>query len=213
MSRPNRHGERSGARLVCGYRPRADREVPASARPPALRPAVAIDHLKPGGLTTSPVQGRGARQRAGDEPEAHRSPRWSASAGCPKSPRRALGRAPPTDYPSRHSSCARHPLMVRTVRLFFEMFTTRGETARGNERSCPGRSAEGEGSWQKARLRALPALAARGDEAASLAVHWWSPGPPGRCPQPGGFPYGCTSSTRRLRARPASVWLEPTGDR
>ena len=32
------------------------------------------DHPKPGGFKTSPIHRRGARQRAGDEPEAHRSP-------------------------------------------------------------------------------------------------------------------------------------------
>ena len=59
MSRPNRHGERSGACSACGIGPRADREAPASARPPALRPAVATVHLKPGGFKTSPSKGEG----------------------------------------------------------------------------------------------------------------------------------------------------------
>ena len=66
-------GAGSGARGF-GFASPDSREVPASARPPALRPAVATVHLKPGGFKTSPVQGRGARQRAGDEPAAHRSP-------------------------------------------------------------------------------------------------------------------------------------------
>ena len=78
------------------------------ARPPALRPAVATAHLKPGGFRTSPVQGRGARQRTGDQLVAHRSLGGARDAEA-ISAAAGVRLSAPTEYLAWHSSSARPP--------------------------------------------------------------------------------------------------------
>jgi len=88
------------------------------------------------GMTTLRVAGLPDASVSGGTSVQHgigrRSPFRSAGCGSAKSPRRALAGAPQTDYPTRHSSSARHPLA--SCEAFFEIGITRsGNRSRERE--------------------------------------------------------------------------------
>ena len=116
MSRPNRHGERSGACSARHTEP-ADREADANVRPSALRPAVALAHLKPGGspaLEGSEMPGgRKAESGCRSVMNRHRGRSPGRRANAIAQSRRG-GRSaerPISDYPAGVLSSARHPLL------------------------------------------------------------------------------------------------------